>query len=217
MVSGLVGNVTIGVVSTAKYFAPYMVAAFRSAHKDISVDLIIGNRSDILRSMDDVNVDVYIMGRPPDHPPLVQHVIWPHPHLVVARPSHPLASEERIRWKSLANEPFLMRESSSGTRRIIDSLLARAGISPPIGMEIATNETIKQAVMAGLGIAFLSAHTTATELADGRLVALSVDGTPVMREWMVVRHEHVPLSPAAELVWTFLVEEGANHLPYVMY
>ena len=97
---------------------------------------------------------------------------------------------------ALAGETFLLREAGSGTRELLRSLLAAAGLDPGLGMEMGSNETIKQAVMAGMGIALLSAHTVAAELADGRLVALDVAGLPVVRQWFVVRSRDKRLLPA---------------------
>jgi LysR family transcriptional regulator for metE and metH len=124
-----------------------------------------------------------------------------------------LAGRKRISQRSLARETFLVREHGSGTRLLTDWLFATAGVQPPIGMEIVSNETIKQAVMADLGIAFLSAHTVAAEIADGRLVTLDVIGLPVMRTWYVVRRSGRRLGPAGQTFWDFVVANAATHLP----
>ncbi len=85
----------------------------------------------------------------------------------------------------------------------------------PIGprMEIGSNETIKQAVMAGMGIALLSAHTIAAEVADGRLAVLDVEGLPIVRQWFVVRRSERRLLPAAQALWNHFVWSGADFLP----
>lgn len=115
--------------------------------------------------------------------------------------------------RALADETILVREEGSGPRALAARLFADAGIEPRIGMEIDSNETIKQAVMAGLGIALLSGHTIAAELADRRLVALDIEGLPVTRHWLVVRHADKRLQPAAGALWHFLAERGAGYLP----
>jgi LysR family transcriptional regulator, low CO2-responsive transcriptional regulator len=206
------GRAAVGVVSTAKYFAPFALAAFRRGHPGIDLGLTIGNRAMTIEALRQYDLDFAIMGRPPDDLPVVAEKIGDHPHVVIAPPDHRLA---RGRWslRALATETFLMREPGSGTRALAARLFAEAGITPRIGMAIDSNETIKQAVMAGLGIALLSAHTTAAELADGRLVALDIDGLPAMREWFVVRHAEKRLLPAAAALWRFLADEGAAYLP----
>jgi LysR family transcriptional regulator, low CO2-responsive transcriptional regulator len=86
-------------------------------------------------------------------------------------------------------------------------------VTPRIGMEMGSNETIKQAVIAGLGIAFISAHTVAVELADGRLVALDVVGLPVMRTWFIVNLARKRLLPSAAALRQFMIDEGHAFLP----
>lgn len=213
LAAGRTGHVTLGAVSTAKYFAPHLLAAFWREHPDIEVTLLIGNRDETLGNLERSDVDVCIMGRPPETIPLETHVIGPNPHVVIASPVHPLCGNTGIRLRRLADEVFLMRERGSGTRTLTESMLASARLAPKIGMEIASNETIKQAVMADLGIALLSAHTVAAEVADGRLAVLDVAGTPLIREWHVVHHAHAQQTPAASALWEFVVERCRDVLP----
>ncbi|MEZ5841605.1 MAG: LysR family transcriptional regulator [Hyphomicrobiales bacterium] len=207
------GKVSLGVVSTAKYFAPHAVGAFSRSHPGIEVRLFVGNREDIIRALRDDTVDLTIMGRPPEDLPVERTVLGAHPHILIAAPDHPLAQGGRIGIADVAGETFLMRESGSGTRMLMERLFAVQGISPRIGMEIGSNETIKQAVMAGLGIAFISAHTVAVELADGRLAELDVEGLPIRREWFVVKRSDKRFLPAAAALHDFLVSEGVGFLP----
>jgi LysR family transcriptional regulator for metE and metH len=91
-------------------------------------------------------------------------------------------------------------------------LFGRAELNPNLGMEMGSNETIKQAVMAGLGIALISAHTIAAEVADGRLVVLDAEGLPMVRQWFVVKRREKRLLPAAQALWAFLAK-GSEFLP----
>lgn len=211
--TGKVGSVTLGAVSTAKYFAPQLLAAFWGRHDEVDVRLVIGNRHETIEALAEHAVDVAIMGRPPHELNLVTEVIGDHPHVIIAPPDHPLARRPKVRQRDLERETFLVREPGSGTRQLTESLFAGAGIEPRIGMEIASNETIKQAVIAGLGVALLSAHTIAAELDDQRLVALAVEGLPIMRRWYAVRPTAAPPPPAVAAMWKFLTAEAVNHLP----
>lgn len=212
--SGLAGgSATLGVVSTAQYFAPYALAAFARAHPELDVHLVIGNRHEIIEALEHFRIDIAIMGRPPDTLEVDAHELGANPHIVIAAPGHRLAQGAQIPLSALERETFLVREKGSGTRTLMEHRLAEAGVGIKIDMEIASNETIKQGVMAGLGIAFLSAHTVAAEIADGRLVALDVAGLPVMRTWyLVAAAERRPL-PAAHALRTFLAAEGPGFLP----
>jgi LysR family transcriptional regulator for metE and metH len=209
------GRVTVGVVSTAKYFAPQMLAVFARAHPGIDMELIIGNREDTIAAFESGRFDVAIMGRPPEGIEVESAVIGNHPQVIIAPPDHPLAKQRSISPREIAKQTILMREVGSGTRLVAEKFLAEHGIKPRIGMEIASNETIKQAVMAGLGIAFISAHTIAAEIGDGRLAILDVAGLPEIRQWFVVRPATKRMMPAASSLRDFLVAEGRRFLPTV--
>jgi DNA-binding transcriptional LysR family regulator len=207
------GKVSVGVVSTAKYFAPQALAAFQKSHPKIDVRLAVGNRGETIKSLQVFSVDVAIMGRPPDELECESEIMGDHPHFIIAPPDHPLAERRGLEPSELADQLFLVREDGSGTRILMERFLHEAHLKPAIGMEIGSNETIKQAVIAGLGIAFISAHTVAAEIAAGRLIALDVKGLPLQRQWFVVRRADKRLMPASEAMWHFLVAEGKHFLP----
>lgn len=207
------GRVSIGVVSTAKYFAPHALGAFARAFPSVEIRLEVGNRSTIVAALEANTLDLALTGRPPEHLEVDRAPIGPHPHVIVARPSHPLASKRRLAASVLAEETFLVREPGSGTRNLMERFFAESKVTPRIGMEMASNETIKQAVMAGLGIAFLSAHTVSAELADRRLAMLEIAGLPVVRQWFIVRLARRRLLPAAQALRQFLIDEGEKFLP----
>ncbi|MGO9546143.1 MAG: LysR family transcriptional regulator [Rhodomicrobium sp.] len=206
------GRVTAGVVSTAKYFAPKALAAFRQLHPEVELRLVVYNRRETIAALKDLSLDLAIMGRPPENLDLEASAIGDHPHIIIASGKHPLASTP-VSIAELADETFFIREQGSGTRMLMESLFQEAGFTPNVGMEIGSNETIKQAVIAGLGIAFISAHTVACEIGDGRLTALNVKGLPIVRKWHVVRLREKAVMPAGEAMWRFLTSEGHNYLP----
>lgn len=209
------GRVAVGLVSTAKYFAPRLLADFMKTHPDVDVRVQIGNRAAIMAALRDFDLDFAVTGRPPQEFEINSVVIGDHPHIVIAPPDHPLANRKRLPFSTLAGERFLLREQGSGTRLLMRRLFAGAGLNPELGLELGGNETIKQAVMAGLGIALISAHTVAVELADARLVALDVTGLPVIRQWFVVKQQGKRLLPAAKELWDFFAISGARFLPEV--
>lgn len=206
------GRVIAGAVSTAKYFAPKALAAFRQRHPEVELRLAVRNREETIAALRDLVLDLAIMGRPPENLDLESVVIGDHPLIMIAAADHPLAGKE-VTINGLADETFFIREVGSGTRILTESLFQDAGFSPRIGMEIGSNETIKQAVIAGLGISFISAHTVAWEIADGRLTALKVKGLPIVRKWHVVRLREKSVMPASQAMWEFLVSEGHDFLP----
>ena len=218
MLAGLAGSdrgtVSVGIISTAKYFAPRLLAAFARTHPGIELRLTIGNRAEIIAGLTHFNLDIAIMGRPPAELDVVATAIGDHPHIVIAPPDHPLAQARDLDPAALAGETWLVREPGSGTLGLMERFLADAGVVPRIGMQIGSNETIKQAVMAGLGLAFISAHTVEAEIADGRLTPLDVKGCPVVRQWYVVRVRERRLMPAVETTERFLTQQAGAHLPW---
>jgi LysR family transcriptional regulator, low CO2-responsive transcriptional regulator len=207
------GRVSIGAVSTAKYFVPFAISGFSRRHPDIDIALTIGNRQEISSALRGYDLDFAIMGRPPVDIDMNVHLIGDHPHVIIAPTAHRLARKPRLSLSELSQETFLMREPGSGTRGLMEQLFESAGVRPKIGMAMSSNETIKQAVIAGLGIAFISAHTVGTELDERRLVTLDVEGLPVVRQWFVLARKDKVLLPPAQAMLDFLSARGAEFLP----
>ncbi len=209
------GVVSVGVVSTARYFAPMVLAEFMRIYEDIKIQLQVGNRDTTMEKLENMELDFAITGLPPDHFEVKKEFISNHPQIVIAPPDHPLANKARIPLSELKNEIFLLREEGSGTRSMSDRLFARSKGMPRSGIEFGSNETIKQAVMAGMGIALISAHTVAAEIKERRLVALDVKGTPINRKWFVVKHANKRFMPSAQALWNFVARNGKHYLPQI--
>ncbi len=202
------GRMTIGVTSTAKYIVPHMLARFQAQYPGISIHLRDGNREEIFHAIGRGEVDLAVMGRPPENPDLAAAAFATHPSVIVAAPAHPLAGYDRLPPGILAGEPFITREEGSGTRRLMEGFFAAAGLVPRIAMTSSSNETIKQAVMAGMGLALLSRHTVGLELGIGLLRELPVEGFPLMRAWFVVHRRGMALLPIHERLRGFLLAHG---------
>jgi len=209
------GTVSVGIISTAKYFAPRLLGEFVRAHPGLELRLAIGNRADMIDGLQRNEIDIAVMGRPPDELDVEMAVIGDHPHVIIAEPGHPLAKKRLIRPAQLAGERFLIREPGSGTRDLTERFFADAGISPVIGMQISSNETIKQAVIAGLGIAFISGHTIDSSLDTGSLAILHVEGLPIIRKWFVVHLRQRRLMPAVKAIRDFFIAEAGRYLPNI--
>ena len=206
------GRLTIGLVSTAKYFVPELLGRFLKAHPGVTVKLEVDNREAIIGLLAANAIDLAIMGRPPQNVDTAAEDFAPHPHVVIASPDHPLAGRRRIPLARLAEETFVIREPGSGTRGLLERLFAEHRLALKVSMEMASNETIKQAVIAGMGVSLLSLHTVGLELATRRLVILEVAGLPIVRKWYVVHLAQKRLSPVAEALKRFLLAEGGRHL-----
>lgn len=213
---GRKGRVRLGAVSTAKYFVPRMIAAFQAAHPGVDIRLLVGNRAETIERIRHRELDLVIMGRPPRDMPLNATVMGDHPFVIVAAPDHPLAREKAISKERMARETFLLREVGSGTRNSLELYFADVpDRAEALGIEMGSNESIKQAVMAGLGVAMISAHTVAQEVGQDWLHILDVEGLPIMRQWFCITMAGRTPSAATIALREFLTSEGAALLPSV--
>lgn len=211
---GMAGAVTLGVVSTGKYYAPSLVAGLKKSFPNIDVILKIGNRNDIVDALHRRAVDLVIMGRPPRSPLVNARAIGVHPHVIIAASDHPLAGRSPVSPQELLNEVIISRERGSGTRILMTRYLDRIGEGTPYEtLVMDSNETIKQAVMAGLGIALISQHTVTEELKSGRLVAIKSSELPINRQWYLLHRADFQLSPAMESVWNFICKNSEQFFP----
>ena len=204
------GLLNIAAVSTAKYFVPRLLAAFRDNHPEVELRLGVHNREAIVQQLADNEIDLAIMGRPPQEIETVSEPFADNPLVFIAAPDHPLARLKRIEPQRLAKEIFLLREPGSGTRAAMERFLSEHGVVPQRSVEMTSNETIKQAVMAGMGISFISERTIALELATRNIARLNVAGTPLKRQWHVVHRAEKRLLPAAEAFRLFLLKESGR-------
>jgi len=206
------GRLTIGMVSTAKYFVPPLLAQFRTEHPAVELRLSVGNRESLVESLTRHEVDLAIMGRPPRELATRAEPFAAHPYVIVSSPHHPLAQQEHVPAAALASQPFIVREPSSGTRASMKQFFRDHQIDPLAVMEMPSNETIKQAVIADMGLAFLSLHTLGLELQFGLLRILPVEDLPLMRRWFLIHPQAKTLSPAAESFRYFILEHGERFL-----
>jgi DNA-binding transcriptional LysR family regulator len=212
--SGLQGRVALGVVSTAKYFAPYLVARLMRRFPAIDIELRVGNRGEVFALLAEGRLDFAITGWPPQEPAVEAVTLGPNPHVIVAPPDHRLAGLARVDPGFLVEETFLSREQGSGTRSLMERFLDRIAEGRTVRtIEMGTNETIKQAVMAGLGVALISEHAVMEELLHGRLAILRVEGLPIVRHWFLIRVASQPLLPAAVALSRAIVEMDGSFLP----
>jgi DNA-binding transcriptional LysR family regulator len=191
------GRINLAVVSTAKYFVPRLLARFGRNYPQLEIRLAVNNRNSVIEQLVANEVDFAIMGRSPQALDTIAEPFAQNPHVIVAAPDHPLAARRRILVETIARETFIVREPGSGTR---------------LAMQNFFDEPIKQAVMAGMGVSFLSRHTIDLELQTHRLVVLDVRGTPVMREWHVAHLAKKRLSPTAAAFREFVLAHGRELL-----
>lgn len=213
MKGGKRGHLRISVASTANYFATRLLANFTRRFVGTTFSLDVTNRKSLLEQLVENETDVVIMGQPPADMNLVATAFMENPLVVIAPPEHPLArSRKTVPLQKLEHETFVVREQDSGTRIAMERHFAEHGIRVKAGMEMTSNEAIKQAVEAGLGMGIVSIHTLELELETKRLAVLKVENFPIMRHWYMVYLEGKRLPPVAEAFRDYLSGEDAAPL-----
>ncbi len=177
------GHLRLAVSSTGKYFAPRMLGAFIERYPGVDASLAIHNRQTLIDRLANNEDDLYLFGSPLGREDVVTQALLPNPLVVFARDDHPLANTRQISFKRLAAEPFLMREPGSGTRLFATQLFEQHGLVPKIRMQLSDDEAIKEAILAGLGVAIMSRFTLGLEAEPSGLICLDVDGFPIENHW----------------------------------
>lgn len=204
------GRLRIAAVTTAEYFLPGLIGPFAHAHPGIEIELAVENRDAVVRRLSHGEDELAAMMLPPSELPLERWPFLENPLVVVAPRGHPLAQGKRLRLEHIIGEPLLARESGSGTRRALDQLLQTRRLDWPARMALGSNEAIKHAVAAGLGLAVLSRHALGTDPARDGLVELPVQGFPLRRMWHLVWRKDRRLSRPAAAFIEFLREHPAE-------
>jgi LysR family transcriptional regulator, low CO2-responsive transcriptional regulator len=210
------GKLNVTVISAGDYFFPRLLVEFARRHSGVTLNFGVCNREELLGQLAENRTDLAIMVRPPLDADTVAEPFAPHPYVVVSAPDHPLAAKKRIPVSRIAREPFIVREKGSDTWNSMEDAFGTHLAQLNIAMEIKSTETIKQAVMAGMGVSFLSAHTISRELQAGSLAVLDVQGFPLMLNWYVVHRRSKRLPPVAQAFKRFLMKDGATLLQQMM-
>lgn len=202
------GQIDLAVVSTAKYFIPMLLVRFGQQFPGIDIELKIDNRENILGLLARNEVDLVVMGRAPANLDCEATPFATNPQAFVAAPGHALVRRKHLPFTAVADYSFVVREEGSGTRAAMERLFTEHQTPLKVVMSMPSNESIKQAVMAGMGLSFLSLRTVRHELASGHLALVDIEGMPVMGNWYITHLSQKKLSPAATSFKAFLIEQG---------
>ncbi len=202
----------ISMVSTARNFGPHLIQAFQEAYPDKEVEVSIHNRRGVISALENRQADLALMGRTPRRVEVDARRFANHPYVLIAAPTHPLVRFRKIKRTDLVPHKFLVREKGSGTRMVHDHFFLDHGVPLPNAQQIGGNADIKNAVMAGMGVAFISGHTVALEKQAGKLCILDVEGMPELRDWFVIRLKGAVLGSAAQAFSDFVSANGEQFM-----
>ena len=204
------GRLTVCIASTVNYFATRLISRFSQAYPNVQISLDVTNRQDLLKRLETNEPDLVLMGRPPSSADLTSTAFMDNPLVIIANPHHPLANDVDIPVARLSDEKFVLREQGSGTRSAMEEMFKKYKIQPKIGTQLSGNESIKQAVEAGLGLALVSFHTVDLELKAERLTTLDVQNFPIMKKWHIGHRSGKHLSATAQAFWDFVLAESSS-------
>ncbi len=210
------GKLNVGVISAGDYFFPRLLVEFANRHRGVTLNFTVHNREGLLTHIAENLTDLAIMVRPPTDLDTSNQAFAPHPYVIVAALTHPLVGTKSIPLKRLMREPFVVREKASDTWHSMEDGFGRELENINIAMEIRSTETIKQAVIAGMGVSFVSAHTISQEMKAGSLCVLDVQGFPLMLNWYVVHRRTKRLPPVAQAFKDFLLSDGASLISQIV-
>ncbi|PZO45971.1 MAG: LysR family transcriptional regulator [Phormidesmis priestleyi] len=202
------GQLKLAVITTAKYFVPRLLGPFCKQYPGIDISLKVTNHQRLQESMAANEDDLYIISQTPTQPDLDVHPFLENPLIVLAPTGHPLAHKKNIPIEMLNDEPFIMREPGSGTRKAVELLFDEHNVKVRVRLELGSNEAIKQAIAGGLGISVLSQHTIISEGTSGELDILDVQGFPIERHWYVANVAGKQLSVVAQTFLKYLLDES---------
>jgi LysR family transcriptional regulator, low CO2-responsive transcriptional regulator len=203
------GSLRLAVITTAKYVIPRLLGPFCQRYPGVDVSLTVTNHEKVIDNLSENRDDLYILSQPPEDMDVSIYAFLDNPLVVLAPRNHPLAKEKNISLERLAQEPFIMREPGSGTRKAVQRVFDEHGLELKVKLDLGSNEAIKQAITGGLGISVLSVHTVALESnRNSLLTILDVQGFPIQRQWYVVHPSGKQLSLIAQAFFEYLTTEG---------
>ncbi|VAW57012.1 RuBisCO operon transcriptional regulator CbbR [hydrothermal vent metagenome] len=209
---GSTGKLAISVATTASHFATRLLAAFSQRFEHVTISLDITNRESLQQQLSNNVPDLVIMGQPPEGVDVDSETFMVNPLVMIAPTNHPLVKSKNIPLTHFEDEHFVVRESGSGTRGAIQRFFEAHNVSFHTGIEMSSNEAIKQAVEAGLGLGIVSVHTLELELETQRLTILDVEDFPIQRHWHIVQRNGKRLSPVAQAFKQFVLDEAIQFI-----
>lgn len=203
------GDIQVGASTIpGEYILPKVMGRFRKEYPFVSVTLTIGDTSEIEDHVLGGKLELGVVGSRSSHRSLIHHELWKD-QLVLAVPSqHRWANKAEISIEEISKEPFILRETGSGTLRIIKEFIEASGSRGMDSLKVVacfgSSTAVKEGIKAGLGVSILSSRALDTELNTGILKALRVKGLSMSRSFYLIRDTRRTLSPLCRAMLDFL-------------
>ena len=192
------GILSLGTTKTyARYFMPLMITTFHQNYPNIKIQLNEGSSLDMIHSLLDFRNEVAVIAKATDHPDVNFSPFSKEEMVVIVAPGHHFLRKQAVAFKDLANEPFIMKEKGSGTRKLVEQLFSNENCTPDILMETSSTEFIKQLVERGEGISFLVRESVAAEIKEKKLAQVALKGRNFFLDVSIAHLKGQVLSPPA--------------------
>lgn len=202
----LTGRLKISIVSTAKYIMPYFLSGFMNKNAEVELHLDVTNKSKVIESLENNEVDFSLVSVLPDKLNIDKIELMQNKLFLVGNNSKKFKSKEYT--KDIFNElPLIYRENGSGTRLVMEKYIERNKLPVKKKMELATNEAVKQAVIAGLGYSIMPLIGIKNELESHSLQIIPIKGFPIKSVWHLIWLKNKHFSPAAAAYLNYLKTE----------
>ncbi|AMQ57986.1 LysR family transcriptional regulator [Algoriphagus sanaruensis] len=192
------GKIRISAVSTGKYIIPYLMADFTKIHPHVDISLEVSNRFTVLAHLQENSTDLALVSLWPDDLDLESVTLASNKWYLVCAPEKATEYQAYIESGNWAKIPFVLREKGSGTRTMMETFFQDRDIIINSKMELATNEAVKQAVMAGLGASVISNFSMTQELKDKRIAILTYPNLPLVADWKLIWLKQKNHNPAVK-------------------
>ncbi len=209
------GMLRLGTTKTyARYFMPLMISTFHETYPDVKINLSEGSSLEMIQSLLDLKIEIGIIAKAQDNPNVYFTPFSQEEMVVIMAPGHHLSNNCAITFEELAREPFIMKTTGSGTRRIVDRMFSRIDYKPNILMETSNTEFIKQLVGRGEGVSFLVKEGVAAEIREKKLATVPLKGNKVFLDVSIAYLKDQQLSPPARAFLRILEKlQPKNNMP----
>ena len=205
----LSGKLMVSVVSTGKYVMPYFLCDFLNQNKGIDLIMDVTNKSKVVKSLENNEVDFALVSILPDDIQLQSEILLENKLYLIGNQN--AVSQIQNNYSNLFDEyPLIYREEGSATRLVMENYLQRNGIQSAKKMQLTSNEAVKQAVIAGIGYSIMPIIGLKNELERGDLKIISMKGFPIKSNWYLVWLKNKSLSPVAEAYINYIRDEKSK-------
>ncbi len=214
----LSGKLKISVVSTGKYVMPYYLSEFMSTHQGVELIMDVTNKAEVIRSMELNEVDFALVSVLPEKLKVDSIELMQNQLFLIG--SKNLDIKSNVSPKALfENLPLIYREEGSATRNAMAQFISRNKYNARKKIELTSNEAVKQAVVAGLGVSIMPLIGIKNELINHDLQIIPVKNLPLITKWQLIWLQSKRLSPTATAYLDFLrtnkTEIIANNFAYI--